>query len=321
MSRALRVQYAGAWYHVSNRGAARQRIFRNDQHRQLLLDLLAELIERFGVEIHVYCLMGNRYDLILRTPVPNLSLAMRHLDGVYTQRYNRSLGRDGPLFRGRYRAVLFDADSCLLPLSRYLHRRPLVTGTVPRLDRYRWSSYPSYVTRRRNPPWLCQNEIEARLDPGDETASRAYRQYVEQEAEPAPWVRGFYRSSRPGHILGPPEFRRWVLAECAASDSEVPRYQARPQALAVEVILQAVADHYQLPVSALLVSCRGRLNLPRLAAVWLCHRHAELTLAQLAERFGLASYGSASSILHRVRTQMQPAFWRHIQAIEARLDG
>ena len=105
MARFSRLDLAGGWYHVANRGAGRQRIFRNDDHRQLFVDLLGELEQQFQVEVHAYCLMSNRYDLVLYCHAPNLSRAMRHLGGVYTQRYNRLAGRDGPLFRGRFRSV------------------------------------------------------------------------------------------------------------------------------------------------------------------------------------------------------------------------
>ncbi len=68
MSRPLRIEYAGAWYHVMNRGAARQPIYLQPSHRQLFLALLGELQDRFGIETHAYCLMDNHYHLLLHTP-------------------------------------------------------------------------------------------------------------------------------------------------------------------------------------------------------------------------------------------------------------
>ncbi|MDX1569322.1 MAG: transposase [Xanthomonadales bacterium] len=323
MARALRVQYPGAWYHVANRGAGRQRVFRNDSHRQEMLDLLGELECGYGVEVHAYCLMSNRYDLIVRTQVANLSQAMRHLNGVYTQRYNRSTARDGPLFRGRYKAILFEPETCLLPVSRHLHRRPLVTGTVPRLDRYRWSSYPSYVTRRKHPVWLRQDVLEehlTRLDDAEPTA-RHYRRYVEREGQTSDLVRDFYRAIRPGSILGPQNFRARILSEYGATDAEVPKRQQLPNAVPVEQILRAVGDYYDVPRREILTSVRGRLNVPRLAAIWLVRSRAHLPLAELASQFGMASYGSASAVLNRIKTQRRPAFWRQVKAIEVGLDG
>ena len=77
-----------------NRGAGRQRVFRNDDNRTLFLKLVGELLDVYQVQTHAYCLSTNRYDLLLHTRAPNLSVAMRHLNGVYTQRFNRANNRD-----------------------------------------------------------------------------------------------------------------------------------------------------------------------------------------------------------------------------------
>lgn len=100
MSRPLRIVYEGAWYHVMNRGASRRTIFHSDTYRQLFLALLGEITQTFGVEVHAYCLMDNHYHLLLHTPRANLSAAMRHLQGLYTQRHNRMEQTDGPSFGG-----------------------------------------------------------------------------------------------------------------------------------------------------------------------------------------------------------------------------
>ncbi len=68
---------------------------------QGFLDTLAEVHQRFNCVIHAYCLMENHYHLLIETPDANLSRIMRHINGVYTQRYNKLKRTDGPLFRGR----------------------------------------------------------------------------------------------------------------------------------------------------------------------------------------------------------------------------
>ena len=89
MPRPLRIEYEGAWYHVMNRGVNRQNIFFNSKHNELFLKLLEEISIKFHVEVHSYCLMNNHYHLLLHTPLANLGRAMRHLDGLYTQQFNR----------------------------------------------------------------------------------------------------------------------------------------------------------------------------------------------------------------------------------------
>jgi len=79
MARPLRIEFEGAWYHVMNRSAARQAVFVSDAHRDRLLQLLADLLDRFGIGTHAYCPMGNHYHLLLHTPLGNLGRGMRRL--------------------------------------------------------------------------------------------------------------------------------------------------------------------------------------------------------------------------------------------------
>jgi len=101
-ARRKRVDYPGAWHHVMNRGARRAPIFAEESDCGELLRAVGETVARFGVEVHAYALMPNHYHLLVRSMVGNLSRAMRHLNGVYTQRINSAHGWDGPVFRGRF---------------------------------------------------------------------------------------------------------------------------------------------------------------------------------------------------------------------------
>lgn len=178
MSRPLRIEYEGAFYHVMNRGSGRQIIFPGSDYRQAFVQGIDEAHRRFGLEVHAYCLMGNHYHLFVRTPRANLSRAMRHVNGLYTQRYNRLKNTDGALFRGRYKAILVEASSYLLQVSRYIHRNPVETKPplVHTLKDYPWSSYPAYLDCGQKPDWLYVASVFAEL--GSDRASQ-YRKYVE----------------------------------------------------------------------------------------------------------------------------------------------
>jgi REP element-mobilizing transposase RayT len=89
MARPLRIEYDGALYHVTSRGNERKRIFQDDTDRELFLNTLSRVNERFNWICHAYCLMANHYHLVIETPDGNLSKGMRQLNGVYTQAYNR----------------------------------------------------------------------------------------------------------------------------------------------------------------------------------------------------------------------------------------
>ena len=156
MPRPTRIQYENAFYHVMNRGRGRMTIYPNENYYQAFLETLEEAWSRFDAVIHAYCLMGNHYHLLIETPRANLDRIMRHINGVYTQRYNRLKHTDGPLFRGRYKAILVDRDGYLLSLSRYIHRNPIETKSklVNTLSDWRWSSYPAYINQTVAPAWL-----------------------------------------------------------------------------------------------------------------------------------------------------------------------
>jgi len=137
-----------------NRGINRQEVFLTDEHRNIFLFLLDEISNKFSVEIHAYCLMGNHYHLLIRTSLANLGRAMRHLDGIYTQRFNRSVNRDGPLFRGRYKAILVESENYLLQLSRYIHLNPIQAKLCNDPYEYHWSSLQFFSNNKTIRPWL-----------------------------------------------------------------------------------------------------------------------------------------------------------------------
>lgn len=155
MSRPLRIQYAGALYHVTSRGNERKPIYREDADFQLFLDTLTEVCDRFNWVIHSFCLMTNHYHLVVETPDANLSAGMRQLNGVYTVRFNRKRGRVGHLFQGRYKAILVDKDAYLMELSRYVVLNPVRAKMVKSPDEWLWSSYCYTTGLFDSPLWLA----------------------------------------------------------------------------------------------------------------------------------------------------------------------
>ena len=135
MARPLRIEYADAWYHIMNRGRRSESIFIEKRDYSGFIRLLKDTSGMWNLRIAAYCLMPNHYHILVQTPDANISRCMRHIDGVYTQRFNRFYQCDGPLFRGRYKSILIDADQYLLQLVRYIHRNPIKIGLTDQLDR------------------------------------------------------------------------------------------------------------------------------------------------------------------------------------------
>jgi len=141
MSRPLRLEFSGALYHVTSRGNEKKAIYLEESDFELFLSLLAEVCLRFNWVIHSYCLMTNHYHLVIETPDGNLSRGMRHLNGVYTQRFNSKHRRVGHLYQGRYKAILVDKKSYLLELCRYVVLNPVRAKMVKEPNEWLWSSY------------------------------------------------------------------------------------------------------------------------------------------------------------------------------------
>lgn len=141
MARPLRIEFSGALYHVTAGGNARQDIFLDDEDRQRFLGVLGKVVSRFHLRLHAYCLMDNHFHLVVETPEANLSKAMRQLNGVYTQAFNRRHGRVGHVLQGRFKAILVDRNSYLLEVCRYVVLNPVRAKATRKADTYPWSSY------------------------------------------------------------------------------------------------------------------------------------------------------------------------------------
>lgn len=137
-----------------NRGVNRQRTFFADVDRLEFGQRLAEMHERFGVRTLAYCLMDNHYHLLLQDPAGALSQAMHHLGLVYTRHTNDRIGRDGPLFRGRFHSIPVMTDEYLRMAVHYIHRNPLELPRVGSVVDYRWSSLRAYLGLRQPASFL-----------------------------------------------------------------------------------------------------------------------------------------------------------------------
>jgi REP element-mobilizing transposase RayT len=204
MARPLRIACQDGWYHVMNRGRRGEPVFRGRRDYSSFVDLLQETSAAWNVRVAAYCLMQNHYHLLLQTPEANISRCMRHIDGVYTQRFNRNHDCDGPLFRGRYKAILVDADRYVVELVRYIHRNPVNAGLTERLDGYVWSSHRAYLSRAKRWDWLYKDYALGMLAKKEADRLRLYREFVSM-ADSQDLLEVFSRNKWPW-VLGSEEF-------------------------------------------------------------------------------------------------------------------
>jgi REP element-mobilizing transposase RayT len=246
MARPIRIERAGAWYHVTARGNERRDIYRQEDDRRHFCALLAEMVERFQVVMHGYVLMDNHCHLLLEPRQANLSQAIQWLNVSYSIWFNRRHGRSGHLFQGRFKSVIVQEREWGLGVSRYIHLNPVRTGKlglnksqqqriragaagkpegalvrerIAKLRGYRWSSYRSYIGAVRAPEWLeCGSVL--RLGGGRlEEQRRNYRNYVEgavrEGVEKSPW-----EELKEQVVLGSQEFVAGLRKHLAGDERE-----------------------------------------------------------------------------------------------------
>ena len=182
MSRPLRIEFSGAYYHILSRGNNRCPIFNTREDYKTFLGLLEEFSDRFAITVYAYVLMGNHYHLLIQTSHANLSKSMQWLGTTYTRRFNIKNKQSGHLFQGRFKSILVENASYFLTLSCYIHRNPLRAGMVERLMDYPWSSYPCYAYPGHQPDWLNTDQILALVGPGREKHA-LYRKKVQAYSE------------------------------------------------------------------------------------------------------------------------------------------
>jgi REP element-mobilizing transposase RayT len=188
MARPLRIEYPGAVYHVTSRGNARNRIFSDDQDRETFLSVLGTVVKRYNWLCHAYCLMPNHYHCMIETPEGNLSLGMRQLNGIYTQRYNRRHNKTGHIFQGRFKAILVQKENYLLELCRYVVLNPVRARLIEKPEAWRWSSYGATAGLRKKPHFLTADWILSLFDRKTALAQKRYRAFVREGMHsPSPW--------------------------------------------------------------------------------------------------------------------------------------
>lgn len=305
VARPLRIEYANAWYHILNRGRRGERIFTDTYDYIGFIDLLIDTCEQWNLRVAAYCLMPNHYHLLVKTPDANISRCMRHIDGVYTQKFNRRHECDGSLFRGRYKSILIEADSYLLTLVRYIHRNPLKAGLTDRLDSYQWSSHRGYLSRAEKWNWLHKGFVLSMLSNKKREQLKSYRQFISAEDDKVKEISKLLERKKWPSILGTAKFIDKIKIRFfhEKSNDEIP--QSKELAPTPAQIKTAVCKYYRISNDELLISRRGVFNEPRNVAIYLSRRLSGDSLNQIGEEFRIKKYSSVSSVIERLKTAME----------------
>ena len=300
MARPLRIEYPDAVYHVSNYGLANQHVFPSAKYFEAFLEGLGETCTRLNVEVHAYCLLKDQYHLIIKTPEANLSRFMRQVDGLYTQQYQRLKAANGSLFRGRYKAVLVQASSHLLPLSRFIHCKVKASE----LASYPWSSYVLFIRKSKTPAWFNQDETLKQLRTSANKRATAFKKFVEAGVDSE--LEHFYGKKNLSSIMGDSQFVKGAQKKrsptAARGVSRGANAKWRPSC---KQIITAVAKQYKVSESSIYKAARGpgSKNVPRWVAMHLCQELSAVTLQSIAKLFRLKRYGTVSTTVGKLKQE------------------
>ena len=178
MARPLRINFSGAFYHVTSRGNERKNVFKSKRDREKFFEYLESATQRYDAVIHAFCLMDNHYHLLIETPSGNLPQIMRHINGAYTTYFNVKRARSGHLFQGRYKAIVVEIDEYAKELSRYIHLNPVRAKMVNTPEEYEWSSYQFYIGVQKPPEWLYRAFILGYFGGKVSIAQKGYSNFV-----------------------------------------------------------------------------------------------------------------------------------------------
>lgn len=276
MTRPLRLEFAGALYHVTSRGDRKTVIFRDDLDRARWMSILDLVCTRYNFLVHGYCQMTNHYHVVLETVEGNLAQGMRQLNGLYSQYFNRRHDVVGHVFQGRYKAILIQRESYLLELTRYVVLNPVRAGLVTSPDAWLWSSHAGVMGTVHAPAWLDIASILRHFDGERRSAVAAYHRFV---------LAGLGRESPLKNIQ-----HQLILGDEA--------FVARTRTTALREELIAVAKTQRRAVSLSLMEYQTRYP-DRDEAMAHAYHSTAYTMGQIAAHFGV----SAKTVSRAVNAQ------------------
>lgn len=284
MARPLRLQYPGAFYHITSRGNEGRAIFRTNRDREKFLSYLESAHERYGGIIHVYCLMENHYHLLLETPRGNLAQILHHINGAYTTYFNIKRRQSGHLFQGRYRGILVEKDSYGQELSRYIHLNPVRADLVETPAQYPWASYPFYIGLKEKPSWVTTEFILGYFGKDGVSARENYRRFVEDglKKESKNPLKEVFAST----FLAGSEFIRRAKEELV----DITDGDARNIPALRDLITRPSLEQIERAIELVM---RSDHPLHRRFCIYVSHRHSGFSLKEVGAYYGME--GSAIS--------------------------
>jgi REP element-mobilizing transposase RayT len=290
MARQLRIEFPGAFYHVTSRGNEKAPVFLTDKDRERFLGYLELAHQRFKATFLVYCCMENHFHLFLQTPLGNLSRIMHFINTGYSAYFNKIHERIGHLFQGRYKAILVDADEYAKELSRYIHLNPVRAEIMELPEQYQWSSYREYIGLRRKPVWMHTEFVLGYFGKTEDQARRQYAAFVKSGLHMA--ANNPFENLGQSNILGSDIFIERVKTKCLGDrklDRELPSLRALNADLDVGPTINEIKTAAEKVFGK-------RSGFSRNVTIYLAHKYTGNKLEEIGHVFKLGVSGTSSAI-------------------------
>jgi REP element-mobilizing transposase RayT len=318
MARPLRLEFKGAFYHVTSRGNLRDKIFFDDKDREKFLEILRRTKERYVYLLHSYALMENHYHLFLETPRANVSQIMQNINTSYTVYINKKHKRFGHLFQGRFKGIIVDKETYLIVLSRYIHLNPVRAGIVKNPEDYKWTSYRKYIGVYNGKDSIVDAaETLSYFSKTKTAAIKAYREFVEE---------GIGERNNPledveaGVLLGSKKFMAQIrrMLRTRKPDEEIPQLKSLREIIPVDKVIKVCCNYYGKKKEELLKKGKGKEE--RQTALYLSKIMSNTKNIEIGRYFGIKG-STVSEALKRVETRIKrdKKFQKEIEALKKQL--
>lgn len=302
MARPLRILYPNAWYHVMNRGRRGEQVFESKNDYERFMDVLHEAIDLFALRVSAFCLMPSHYHMLVQTPDANLSRCMRHINGVYTQRFNTAHWLDGQLFRGRYKAIVVGQDSYLLQVVRYIHRNPVRAGLVEKAEAYKWSSHNGYLSKAKKWDWLHKKDILSMLGKDPKQQIRQYRTYMGEDEDES--LLSVLSLKKLPAILGDSQFVEKLKTRFFENKRHVEVPESKQLAPDIASIKKVICDYYEVEENQLYYTKRAVFNEAKAVGMFLSRYLRGESLKSIGLQFEIDNYSTVSTIIERFKKRL-----------------
>ena len=313
MARPLRIQYPGAYYHVTCRGNERKEIFLDAQDHNVFLEKLSLSLEIYTVSLLTYVCMSDHFHILVTTPEGNLSDFMHHFNISYTSAFNRRHHRVGHLYQGRYRAFLIDADTYLLAVSRYIHLNPIrAEAFSDKTMKEKWdlllhygaSSLSGYFSVRKRADFVDYSPVLDYVGGDNRRGRQAYRRFIragmEQELERPLEV------GRGTGIVGGSEFIQWIKEKVLRKEASK-REQPALRELGKECDPEGLIEHFAHVIGEGRgdICKRGKKSLERALLMELLYRLCRITQPEIGRLVGGIDYSAVSQARKRLQIRLE----------------